>query len=384
MRRSPQQRSGLRHGFTLVEMLVVLSLILVLAALGIAFIPRVTERQKTGRAADQLQGWLFIARQWAKRDGRPTGVRIQQGRIYPTPASPNLNYRTELQYIQQPPPYWLPQTTLTIGGSTATFSPTIDFSNGNQSNQSDWIVPQLGGDYLQVQRNNVYQIISVSQSTAGAGNPYDILNLAPTSSAGVTTTTDYKIFRAPRPLAGENTLPLPKDVVIDTSTNSTYGNSLPVNSTLNSIDILFLPSGGVMPTSGAVSDKIQLWVRDVVEDDNVKSSGTLSGEQTIVTIYIRTGFIAAHPVDATVQTQGTPVNPGANVQMMVVDATDITPGSYLILDPGTTVGETVLVTAVSGNVLMLAQVQNLHTAAGQPVVVSDPYSFTRDGRSSGM
>jgi hypothetical protein len=70
--------------------------------------------------------------------------------------------------------------------------------------------------------------------------------------------------------------------------------------------------------------------------------------------------------------------------MMVVDATDITPGSYLILDPGTTVGETVLVTAVSGNVLTLAQVQNLHTAAGQPVVVSDPYSFTRDGRSSGM
>ncbi|TMQ31235.1 MAG: hypothetical protein E6K70_22970, partial [Planctomycetota bacterium] len=148
-----------------------------------------------------MQGWLFIARQWAKRDGRPTGVRIQQGRIYPTPASPNPNYRTELQYIQQPPPYWLPQTSLTIGGSTATFSPTIDFSNGNQPNQSDWIVPQLGGDYLEVQRRDVYPIISVSQSTAGAGNPYDILSLAPTSSASVTT-TDYQIFRAPRPLAG--------------------------------------------------------------------------------------------------------------------------------------------------------------------------------------
>ena len=67
------------------------------------------------------------------------------------------------------------------------------------------------------------------------------------------------------------------------------------------------------------------------------------------------------------------MSPGANVQMTVVDATGITSGSYLILDPGTTVGETVLVTAVSGNVLTLAQAQNFHTAAGQPVVVSDPW-----------
>ena len=55
MCRRRHSSSGLRRAFTLVEMLVVLSLILVLAALGIAFIPRVTERQKTGRAAEQSQ-----------------------------------------------------------------------------------------------------------------------------------------------------------------------------------------------------------------------------------------------------------------------------------------------------------------------------------------
>src|SRR3989442_1738471 len=132
MCRSRKKSSSRRRAFTLVEMLVVLALILMLTAVAIAFIPRVTERQKTARGADQLQGWLFIARQWAKRDGRPTGLRIQQGRIYPSAASPNANYRTELQYIQQPAPYWLPGTTMTItvpptgGTATATFSPTID------------------------------------------------------------------------------------------------------------------------------------------------------------------------------------------------------------------------------------------------------------------
>src|SRR5437899_3994285 len=79
---------GRQRGFTLVEMLVVLALMLVLAALAVAFIPRMNDRAKTPRGASQLQMWLLIARQWAKRDGVPTGVRLQAGRLYPSPATP--------------------------------------------------------------------------------------------------------------------------------------------------------------------------------------------------------------------------------------------------------------------------------------------------------
>src|SRR5437588_10342280 len=81
---------GRRRGFTLVEMLVVLALMLVLAALAVAFVPRMNERAKTPRGASQLQMWLLIARQWAKRDNIPTGIRLQAGRLYPVPNSPTL------------------------------------------------------------------------------------------------------------------------------------------------------------------------------------------------------------------------------------------------------------------------------------------------------
>jgi prepilin-type N-terminal cleavage/methylation domain-containing protein len=100
-----------RSGFTLVELLVVLSLILLLAALAVAFVPRIAERQNVYRAADRVQGWLLIARQWAKVPqatggvGTPTGVRLQLGQTLPNPASPNKAYVTDLQYIQQPPDF---------------------------------------------------------------------------------------------------------------------------------------------------------------------------------------------------------------------------------------------------------------------------------------
>src|SRR5947209_17332750 len=97
---------GRRRGFTLVEMLVVLALMLVLAALAVAFVPRMNERAKTPRGASQLQMWLLVARQWAKRDHVPTGIRLQAGRIYPTPATPNVNYVSDIQYIQQPGKYY--------------------------------------------------------------------------------------------------------------------------------------------------------------------------------------------------------------------------------------------------------------------------------------
>src|SRR5438445_8428315 len=96
---------GRQRGFTLVEMLVVLSLMLVLAVLAIAFVPRMNERAKVPRGASQLQMWLLIARQWAKRDNVPTGIRLQAGRLYPNPATPLTDYRPDFQYIQQPPPY---------------------------------------------------------------------------------------------------------------------------------------------------------------------------------------------------------------------------------------------------------------------------------------
>src|SRR6516165_9458141 len=72
--RMPARRC--RPAFTLVEMLVVLSIVLLLAILVAVFAPKVSERQKTASAGDRLQGWLVSARSVAKRDRTPTGIRL--------------------------------------------------------------------------------------------------------------------------------------------------------------------------------------------------------------------------------------------------------------------------------------------------------------------
>ena len=50
------------------------------------------ERAKVPRATSQVQMWLLIARQWAKRDNVPTGIRLNSGNLYPNPATPNVNF----------------------------------------------------------------------------------------------------------------------------------------------------------------------------------------------------------------------------------------------------------------------------------------------------
>src|SRR5258708_2097886 len=97
--------SGFRRGMTLVELLVVMVIMLILATIVVAFAPGFQDAQKVGRGADQLQGWLLMARQWAKKDRIPTGLRLIV----------NNNGVSDLQYIQQPPtftvPYALPPLT---------------------------------------------------------------------------------------------------------------------------------------------------------------------------------------------------------------------------------------------------------------------------------
>jgi prepilin-type N-terminal cleavage/methylation domain-containing protein len=66
-----------RRGFTLVEMLVVMGLIVVLAGLTVAVAESgAFGSQKVVTGADRVSGWLLIAKQRALRDGKPRGVRF--------------------------------------------------------------------------------------------------------------------------------------------------------------------------------------------------------------------------------------------------------------------------------------------------------------------
>src|SRR5690242_5238732 len=94
LRRSPLSP---RPAFTLVELTVVIGIVLALAALTILPFPKLQYSQSVAKAADVVQGQLFLAKQMALRDQLPRGLRF-----LPNAASGGFD---SVQLIEQPRPY---------------------------------------------------------------------------------------------------------------------------------------------------------------------------------------------------------------------------------------------------------------------------------------
>src|SRR5262245_4676704 len=65
-----------RNAFTLVELLVAMTIIAILATIAIAFFPNAASAARESRAAQITQSTLLIAKQRALRDQAPRGVRL--------------------------------------------------------------------------------------------------------------------------------------------------------------------------------------------------------------------------------------------------------------------------------------------------------------------
>jgi prepilin-type N-terminal cleavage/methylation domain-containing protein len=278
-----------REGFTLIEMLVVIALILVIAGLGLLVLPRWNTRQKASRGADRLQMWIFVARNTALRDQALRGVRL-------IPDVNNPLYVTSLVYIEQPDPIvGRPDNLLGGGLQYVANQPTmvqiaVDLTGG-QSLPNQYLVQV--GDVLQIQGGSSFLIVSPPTAPTAA-QPYSIVTVQPTNPLWTGTppippgqsTYNWTITRQPRP-TGADALLLPDDVIIDMTL------SRPTSSPDPYYDILFSPSGTVQNLLGSSNGKIILWVRDVSQDPDQP------GEQSLITVYTRSGVIAAHPVDLT-------------------------------------------------------------------------------------
>jgi prepilin-type N-terminal cleavage/methylation domain-containing protein len=258
-----------RAGFTLVEMLVALGIVLLIASLIVAFGPGFQKTEKAARGADLLQRWLLVAKQRARKDGIPRGLHL----FIDTTTTPPV-VRT-LQYIEQPVPYTRGQVTTT---PPSTASINVDITDGIPiANSALW--PVQPGDFLQVGNPVALPVCRIATITPVVGPPASTTITTAFANIPAVTGAPYMIYRAARPTQGEPPLDLPQGVIIDPSV------SLPAFAT--GLDILFLPSGGVRHT-GFASNKLILWVRDI--DDT-----TPGVQHTLVTIYTNTGLIAAHP-----------------------------------------------------------------------------------------
>ncbi len=270
-----------RQGFTLVELLVVISLMLVLAAVAVMFWPGVSDSQRAAQGAASLQGWLNIAKQRALRDQAPRGVRL-----YLTTVNGIANFVVEAQYIEQPDDF--------TGGNYSTDATdpslkTLNFTGVNfygsvPADPTTWSVQ--AGDYFEDFNGTVHQITAVATATK--------LTLASGLPFAVSNSTTYRIFRAPRVSSDEKLL-MPANIAVDLNTcNTTYASytsPLTIDSSGNYVDIFFAPSGNVIGDQGS-KDIVNLWVRDITATG---ANPEFEGEPTIIAVYVRSGLVAAYP-----------------------------------------------------------------------------------------
>ena len=190
-RRLPRRRKG----FTLIELLVVMFMILAIAAIGIGYVVFGQDNQHSVTAANAVTGSLLNAKQRARRDGVPTGIRILFGAN---------GQASQLVLVQQPDNYTAGQMNVVPANSTQISFTLVDFLGGAQyMGQIDQSTVQAGDYFTAPGLPTAHLITQVSGTPPSPPNPPQSITLA--SAVGpLAPGSPYAIVRGPRRLPSED------------------------------------------------------------------------------------------------------------------------------------------------------------------------------------
>jgi prepilin-type N-terminal cleavage/methylation domain-containing protein len=325
-----------RTGFTLIELMVVIGIVVFLAGITMLVVPTILEKDRSVDAVTSIEGWLQNARLRALRDGQPRGVRFIVN--IPPPNPPHLC--TEAVYIEIPPvivlgdgpgryPVQSPRVVLTYD-VTSSQNPTNAVTNRRcelqnlPPAQTSQVQPGTTLHLPVVAPNQVFlinRIIGQGNGIApGTVNMEVELAEYPDAQMGAgtsLTTYHFGISALPRPLLGEPVLQLPVNTCIDLTPNVSQPGWVGVAGI--DYDVLFAPSGQTLRVatgqSTGAAGQIFLWVRDFTKVPTVEPvalgwtsfpSGSppatymdalrRGGEQMIVVVKSKSGGIGAAPV----------------------------------------------------------------------------------------
>jgi prepilin-type N-terminal cleavage/methylation domain-containing protein len=272
-------------GFTLVELLVVMTIMVVFASLTAAFYPSLKADNAISRVSTMVQSNFVAARQRAKRDRVPTGIRMQldvDGRC------------TQLLLVQKPEEL----NVNTLGNITAAAAGVITFVNElRQDGYEDLIFP-----YDCVVNNSSGESLAVTGINQGL-NPGDKKQAFYQQNFSIPNFnqfpfSDYRVIRTPRTIPGENKVDIPDEYEISLIRSkdilATYDrprSNLPISSNLavSTFDIIFDPTG-TLSSQGLSGDAV-LWLHKFTNEPTDFSNDAL------ICIRKINGKIGAFPVD---------------------------------------------------------------------------------------
>lgn len=312
------------RGFTLTEMLIVISIVILLAVVTIPIALRYSEGRRTRDASRTIQAVLAGARDRAMGSGFPVGIRLIQ-------EANDRSIVRSMAYIQQRQPENLGQAKVLIDATTNAFRRVVLLSYPNKARFQLLRPGPVAGSYrgdIRFEQASRYYSFSTTDALLNLGNansPELLLDegLPAPLPEGYTGTSldpnagaDYKIPMEAQPTEDINPIRLPDGVVIDLGSMPTAGvltasnraadpasvrlTRLPVDSQSGYFDILFSPTGQVM-SSASVEQFLALWIREelsTVEEQQVTASirqkrvkFPVRGTHLLMTVVPRTGSI---------------------------------------------------------------------------------------------
>lgn len=316
-------------GFTLVELLVVMSILVGLTALALMLLPQVTNQDRTLKATAEVQAALRNAQAMAATARLPRGVRFIL-----RPGSP---IATEMQYLETPPVIIADPNVL--ADPNGPNGPHVDLVYELYNGSEPSLDPSQPGNppagtikrrhcYIvglnPDQRAQVVPTATLVMPVLGAWSRIEavgpgrnnspaeievILHVYPDIPLGVETryrTYHFGIYAPPIPLIGEPVVQLPENIGVDLQV------SYPPGQPNKNYDIMFAPSGQTVFTATTATSTgtpantpIFLWVRDYTKVPDMLPASVspliynpqkfrLGGEQQIVGI--RNGYVGTAPV----------------------------------------------------------------------------------------
>jgi type II secretory pathway pseudopilin PulG len=205
-----------RPGYSLVELMVVLGIILGVMGMVIAIYPSYSQREDMFKAGDIVRNSLMRARHWAIRDKAITGIRFD---------SLPGNLGASLTFVQSPPTLYGSVTNLKMESCTSPMGTVDVYLTKFDQNSGNWIVPTFNpaikaGDYIVSDKP---ALIGPPDGTGATTDPFSEGTPAklrlPLSNSITNNGQTFRILRKPTDIPNEPVIDFSKSIgiVIDLS-----------------------------------------------------------------------------------------------------------------------------------------------------------------------